>query len=254
MGWVTLFSEHNVISFMLLLARLSSIFLLVPIFSHNAIPANIKAMMALFFTIIFYPQLPPLGFEVNITSVVIALLSEILFGIVVGIVLQLAFHIITYAGEIISFMMGFSMASAIDPQTGVSSPIMSQFLSLLAIMILLATDLHHWIILFCSHSLLSVPLGSLVLSSNYFQYIIHATSNMFLFGFMVAFPITALGLLSDVIFGMIMKTMPQFNLLVIGYPIKIALSLGVIIAALSAIFLVLKAQISEAFSHLGLFF
>ena len=69
-------------------------------------------------------------------------------------------------------------------------------------------------------------------------------------GFMIAFPIIALSWLADVIFGMLMKTMPQFNLLVIGFPIKIMVSFVVLIATFSATMLILKIQMLDAFNFL----
>jgi flagellar biosynthetic protein FliR len=172
----------------------------------------------------------------------------------IGTILQLAFNAITFAGGQISFMMGFSMASAIDPQSGISMPIISQFLSLMALMILFAVDLHHWMLLFIDGSLQNIPLGGFIMSENLFNYIIKATSNMFLVGFMIAFPIIALSWLADVIFGMLMKTMPQFNLLVIGFPIKIMVSFVVLIATFAATMLILKGQMLEAFNFLEMFF
>jgi len=107
-----------------------------------------------------------LQIEISIASIIIAILSEILFGMVIGIGLQLAYNVITYAGGIISFMMGFSMATAIDPQNGVSMPIVSQFLSLLGLMILFALDLHHWLIIYIYQSLQFIPLGGFLITNN----------------------------------------------------------------------------------------
>ena len=133
MGWVELFSESNVVAFMLLFFRFASLFIAVPIFSHKNIPIRIKAAMAFFFTIVFYNSMPELQLEITMPSIILAILSEFLFGLVIGVILLLAYHVITFAGGQISFMMGFSMASAIDPQTGVSMPIISQFLSLIGL-------------------------------------------------------------------------------------------------------------------------
>ena len=254
MNWATLFTDTYIVGFILLFFRFGSLFLAVPIFSHQNIPMNIKASMAFFFTIIFYPSMPELTFQITIPSVILAILSEFLFGLAIGIVLQLAYNIITFAGGQISFMMGFSMASAIDPQSGVSMPIISQFLSLMGLMVLLETNLHHWMLLYMESSLSAIPLGGFLMSENIFHYIIHAASNMFVVGFMIAFPITALSWLADVIFGMLMKTMPQFNLLVIGFPIKIMVSFTVLIAIFSAIMLILKKHMLEAFNYLEMFF
>ncbi|MGE4418248.1 MAG: flagellar biosynthetic protein FliR [Sulfurimonas sp.] len=254
MAWPEIFSETYIVGFILLFFRFGALFMAVPIFSHNSIPMNIKAALAFFFTIVFYSSMPPLAMQITMPNIVLAILSELLFGLAIGVVLQIAFNVITFAGGQISFMMGFSMASAIDPQTGVSMPIISQFLSLIALMIVLAMDMHHWLLLFIDSSLQNIPLGGFLMSENLFKYIITATSNMFMVGFMIAFPIIALSWLADVIFGMLMKTMPQFNLLVIGFPIKIMVSFVVLIATLSATMLILKSQMLEAFNFLETFF
>lgn len=250
MEWAELFSEGRTAAFILLFVRFSSLFMAVPIFSHANIPMSLKAAMAFFFTVIFFDSLPVLQIPLDSLTMTVAILGEMLFGLAVGIILQLAYHAITFAGGQISFMMGFSLASAIDPQSGVSMPIISQFLALVALMILLALDLHHWIILLASASISTVPLGGFMVTPELFRYIMHAVMNMFVVGFMIAFPITALSMLADVIFGMLMKTMPQFNLLVIGMPIKIGVAFLVLMATLSATMMIVGSQMQSAYNFL----
>jgi flagellar biosynthesis protein FliR len=250
MEWAQIFSEGRTIAFILLFVRFSSLFMAVPIFSHVNIPMSIKAAMAFFFSIVFFGAVPPLNIPTDALSLTVAILGEMLFGLAVGTILQLAYNVITFAGGQISFMMGFSLASAIDPQSGVSMPIVNQFLSLMALMILLVFDLHHWILLYASASIAAVPLGGFMITPSLFKYIMHATANMFVVGFMIAFPITALSMLADVIFGMLMKTMPQFNLLVIGMPIKIAVSFVVLMATLGATLMIVTAQTQDAYNFL----
>lgn len=250
MEWAEIFNEGRSVAFILLFTRFTALFAAVPIFSHANIPVSIKAAMSFFFTVVFFSSLPPLQIPLDAASLTVAILGEMLFGLTVGIILQLAYHVITFAGGQISFMMGFSLASAIDPQSGVSMPIIGQFLALVSLMVLLALDLHHWILLYASESIASVPLGGFMLTPELFKYIMHATLNMFVVGFMIAFPITALSMLADVIFGMLMKTMPQFNLLVIGMPIKIGVGFVVLIATLSATMLIVNSQMENAFYFL----
>jgi len=254
MAWANIFTDTYIVGFILLFFRFAALFLATPIFSHKNIPMNIKAAMAFFFTIVFYPSMPEVIIEINAATLVLAILSELFFGMAIGIILLLAYNVITFAGGLISFMMGFSMASAIDPQTGVSMPIISQFLSLMGLMVLVSLDLHHWMLLFIDSSLSAIPLGGFLMQENLFRYIIKAASNMFLVGFMIAFPIVALSWLADVIFGMLMKTMPQFNLLVIGFPIKIMVAFGVLIATFTSSMLILKIQVQDAFNALEMFF
>ncbi len=254
MEWSDLFKDANVVSFLLLFIRFSALFATVPIFSHTSIPVTIKAAMAFFFTVVFYASMPPLAIEITTPSLIIAILGEMLFGMTVGLILLLAFNTITFAGGQISFVMGFTLASAIDPQSGVSMPIISQILSQIALMVLLTLDMHHWVLLYADISLAKIPLGGFLLAPSLVDYLLESASRMFLVGFMIAFPIIALSWLSDVIFGMLMKTMPQFNLLVIGFPIKIAISLIVIIVTLGSTILILKGEMGLAFNALQLLF
>ena len=254
MAWAEIFTDTYIVGFILLFFRFGALFMAVPIFSHKNIPMTIKASMAFFFTIVFYSAMPPLAIAITVPTIILAILSELFFGLAIGIVLQLAYNVITFAGGQISFMMGFSMASAIDPQSGVSMPIISQFLSLMGLMVLLEIDLHHWMLLYIDGSLANIPLGGFLMTEDLFNYIIHAASNMFLVGFMIDFPIIALSWLADVIFGMLMKTMPQFNLLVIGFPIKIMVTFGVLIATFTSTMLILKGEMQEAFNSLAMFF
>ena len=250
MEWTTIFNEGNSAAFFLLFTRFTALFAAVPIFSHANIPMSIKAAMSFFFTIVFFGSLPPLQIPLDAASLTVGILGELLFGLTVGLVLQLAYNVITFAGGQISFMMCFSLASAIDPQSGVSMPIINQFLSLLALMVLLTLDLHHWILLYASESIASVPLGGFMLTHELFTYLMHAMLNMFIVGFMIAFPITALSMLADIIFGMLMKSMPQFNLLVIGMPIKIGVSFLVLMATLAATLMIVNSQMEDAFYFL----
>ena len=254
LSFVSFLQSGNVIAFMLLFFRFGGLFMTAPIFSHTTIPMKLKATMAFFFSVIFFASVPPLSIPITVPSIILAILSELLLGLVIGLVLQIAYNVITFAGGIISFMMGFSMATAIDPQNGVSMPIVSQFLSLLALMVLFSLNLHHWLILYIDKSLHHIPLGGFLMTHHIFEYTMQAAGHMFLVGFLIAFPIVALSLLADLIFGMLMKTMPQFNLLVIGFPIKIMVSFVVLIATLASIMLLLKGEVTSAFNGLELFF
>ena len=254
LSFVSFLQSGNVVAFMLLFFRFGGLFMTAPIFSHTTIPMKLKATMAFFFSVIFFASVPPLAIPITVPSIILAILSELLLGLVVGLVLQIAYNVITFAGGIISFMMGFSMATAIDPQNGVSMPIVSQFLSLLALMVLFSLNLHHWLILYIDKSLHYIPLGGFIMTNHIVSYTLQAAGHMFLVGFLIAFPIVALSLLADLIFGMLMKTMPQFNLLVIGFPIKIMVAFVVLIATLASIILLLKGEVTNAFNALELFF
>ena len=96
-------------------------------------------------------------------------------------------------------------------------------------------DGHPLILYFLAYGLGFIPLGGFYPEQNILKYAAQGMVNLFLYGFIISFPILALTLMSDLIFGMLMKTMPQFNLLVVGYPIKIAIAFVVLMAILAMI-------------------
>lgn len=240
-------TDGSVANFFLLLVRLGGMFVFLPFFNSPTVFVTIKTGFVFFLTILFYPVLQPIGFELNIATMAGAIISELFLGMAVGVILSVIFAMMQYAGELVAFVMGFTMASTMDPQTGTSTPITSQFLNMFAIMVFLVIDGHHTVILFMYDSLNMVPLGGFVFEERYIEYMIKSMTSLFIFGFSLAFPILSLSLLSDIIFGMIMKTMPSFNLLVIGFPIKISIAFIVFMAILSSMVVVFEGQLEKAF-------
>ncbi|EDP5699947.1 TPA_asm: flagellar type III secretion system protein FliR, partial [Campylobacter jejuni] len=216
-------------------------------------PMVIKSTIVLFLTMYLYPlaRLESLHLD---SFFVLQLISEVIFGMIAGLMLQIIFAIIMMAGEQIAFTMGFTMASILDPSSGTSMPITSQILNLLALMFFLAFDGHHLMLLFLSHSLGYISLGGFYPHENLMHYLNMGMFNIFIIGFTMSFPILGISLLADVIFGLLMKTMPQFNLLVIGYPIKIALGFVVLIAILLVMMQYFKNLILELFTHMQTLF
>ena len=92
-------------------------------------------------------------------------------------------------------------------------------------MVFLSIGGDHLEILFLNKTLGMLPFGEFFNYKNVYEYFVIYMGKYFLLGVTMAFPIIAISLLGDIIFGMIMKTMPQFNLLVVGFPIKIRLLL-----------------------------
>jgi len=246
-----LLNQNNAILFLLLFARFSGVMAFFPFFSHMSIPVSVKTALTFYITVIFFPMAKLGNFHPDLSSLVLAVLSEITLGFIAGLALNIVFAAISLAGEQISMVMGFSMATVLDPQTGVNSTLISQALTFLAILTLLAFDLHHYMIIFVSKTIGTIQLGNFYPEKFVFGYFLNAVKNMFIFGFILAFPIIALSLLSDLIFGMLMKTMPQFNLLVIGFPIKIFLSFVTLTAILGSIMYLFRKEFLKVFPFLN---
>ncbi len=251
---IRMVGENQVILFFLLFARISGLFAFFPFFSHANIPISLKTAITIFMVIFLYPLLPALTMPLTLSTIVLATLSELLIGFIAGLFLSIVFAILQLAGMQISFVMGFTMASVIDPQTSTSIPLMSQLLSLIGLMVVLAFNGHHQMLLFIAQSIELIPLGTFYPHDTILTYLAKAITGMFVYGFILSFPVLAFSLLLDVVFGMLMKTMPQFNLLVIGFPIKITVSFMVLIATLTSIVVIFKREFLETLNALTLLF
>ncbi|WP_104761825.1 flagellar biosynthetic protein FliR [Helicobacter cetorum] len=247
-------NSTHVGDFFLLFLRVTGVLSFFPFFENNLVPLSVRGALSLYVSAIFYPIITHYDFTYTPESFIIACLSELFLGICASIFLQIVFASLVFATDSISFSMGLTMASAYDPISGSQKPIVGQALLLLAILILLDLSFHHQIILFVEHSLKAVPLGHFIFEPSLAKSIVKAFAHLFVIGFSMAFPILCLVLLSDVIFGMIMKTHPQFNLLAIGFPIKIAIAFVGIILIISAIMERFKNEVSLTFSAISKLF
>ena len=255
MEFLAYLTEDNVANFLLLLLRFAGVIAFFPFFENQLITMQVKGIFIFWLTILFIPLveiIPPAS--MSITGFIVAGLSEIMLGFLASMALQIVFGMISLGGELISFAMGLTIANAFDPVTGAQKPIVGQLLTMLALLIMLALDYHHLFLYFVSESITEVPLGSFMYTHNYIEYIIKSFSNLFIVGLTMAFPIIALILLSDIIFGMIMKAHPQFNLLAIGFPVKITIAFAVLIVIVPAIMIHFKREFLAAFNALTILF
>ena len=250
MELVEFFGADKAIVFMLLFARLSGLIVFFPFFSHNQIPLSVKTLLVFALCVVLFPLSHTHEHAINF--LVIEILSEALLGLCAGLLLNIVFAILQMAGEQISMVMG---ASVLDPQTGTNSPVIANLINFIVLLAFLALDGHHLILQFYSNSLAAIPLGDFYPRNGVMSYAIKLFGNLFMFGFVLAFPIIALSMLSDAIFGMLMKTMPQFNLLVIGYPIKVTIGFSVLIAILAGIIKIITDMMMQILNDMpSLFF
>ena len=246
-------SEGSVANFILLILRFSGIIAFFPFFDSRLVPISVKAAMIFFLALLFYPLLPPFDTNITILEFIIAGLSELLFGFIAAFFLQVVFNAIAYAGELLGFSIGMSVGSAYDPVSGAQNLIIAQVLSIVAVMVFLALDFHHIIFSLIANSLTATNLGGFMLSENMPLYVLKASGGIFVIGFTIAFPVVGIILLSEIIFGMITRTHPQFNLLVVGLPLKVGVAFAVLIIALPAMMFHFKEEIISALKVIAKF-
>lgn len=212
--------------FLLILVRVSAFFVTVPFFSYRTIPQQVRIVLAFVLSFMMYYTLDVDPFVVN-GNYLILVVKEALIGLLLGLVGYMVISAIQIAGSFIDFQAGFAIANIIDPQTGAQSPLIGQFFNTIALLILLAIDGHHLILDGIFYSYQFMPMDQFFPnfgSENLIEFIMKTFTAVFGIAFQMAAPIVATIFLVDLALGITAKTVPQLNIFVVGFPVKIAVT------------------------------
>lgn len=157
--------------------------------------------------------------------------TEVLNGLFLGYIAYLALNTVQIAGSLIDNQMGLSMASIYDPQTGAQSTLIQKLFYWVAITLLFVTNGHHLLLNGIFKSFEMIPIGTVPILDN-FQYILKLFIEYFAIGFQIALPIILTLIMSDLILGLISRSVPQLNVMIIGMPLKLLVGIIIIFASL----------------------
>lgn len=228
--------------FLLILVRVTSFFLMMPLFSYRTIPAAAKIGLGFFMAMIMVFAIDTPVIEID-SHYFLLIIKEALVGLLIGFIAYLILAAIQIAGGFIDFQMGFAIANVIDPQTGAQSPLMGQYLYTIGLFFLLAVNGHHLLLdgVFYSYQFIPldqpwIPFGN----ENMAEYVIRAFNSMFIIAFQMSIPVVGSLFLVDLALGIVARTVPQLNVFVVGLPLKIGVSYIVLIAVMSIMLLVVS--------------
>ena len=206
--------------------RVGILFFLLPIFGARGVPSLWKIGLSMVMAIILTPVVPvPQLFPTNIYEIVISIIGEVIMGLLLGFIVRMFFTVVQMAGHFMSFQMGFAMARAIDPQTGAQSTVLTQFMYLFTILFFFSIDGHHMFIRAIASSFYIVPPNTLSFDPSLTNVLIKISGNMFLIGIRMAAPIMVALFLSNLCLGIVARTVPQVNILMVGFPINLCIGL-----------------------------
>ncbi|HEX2999311.1 MAG TPA: flagellar biosynthetic protein FliR [Armatimonadota bacterium] len=210
----------QVVVWMLVLARVSGIFLMAPVFASQQIPVQVRVMAALLFAAALAPlaTVPPM--PAHIFALALLLLREGLLGVALGFVPALFFLAFQYAAELIDLQVGVGMGGWVDPTFRIQVSPLGNFQALLATVLFLTLNGHHLLIEALARSFRLIPLGSFSLNSSVAQGITTLFGQVALFGIQVSAPILAVLLVTDIGMGILGRAAPQINLLIMSPSLK----------------------------------
>jgi flagellar biosynthetic protein FliR len=231
--------------FWLIFMRVGAMLFASPVFGGTAVPTQVRIFLSLILALVLLPIVPvPLHLlPLDIVPLGWLAINELVVGLVLGVSLTFVFAAIQYAGQIVDFQMGFSIVSLIDPMQDVQIPIMGLFHFLIATLIFLAMNAHYWVIRALVDSFTLIPIAKAGFSGMVLGGIVKAFGDLFIIALRIAAPTIAVLMVYNAALGIIAKTVPQINLLIVGFPVRIAL--GMIVVGLSMTFF--YPYLTEAF-------
>ncbi len=220
------FGEQQVVGFFAVLARVSPLFVLAPLFSSKSIPPRVRGIVAVALAIGLTPvvvqsaHLPtdPWGLAGLIGK-------EILVGAAYAYTLAAMFAALEVAGSFLDTLIGFSFGGLVDPITGNQNAVLARMYGLIGLMIFIAIGGDTWVIqgLARTYDVIGVDqtpsIGALVAGAA------HAFSTIFLSAIQVAGPIVLALILTDAAFGVVSRVVPQLNVFAVGFPAKVTIGL-----------------------------
>ncbi len=217
--------------------RVGALVFMLPLFGATGIPSLWKAGFSFLLAIIIVPFVPMTQtFPDTDLGMLVGVFSEILLAFLLAIFTKLFMASVQLAGQFLGFQMGFNVASVMDPQTGGQSTVISQFLYMFMILLFFSINGHHLFIRALAESFQAVPPLSFRLSPSLMKVLVKVSGEMFLIAIKMAAPILVALFLSNLCLGIVARTVPQVNILMIGFPLNIALGLillGVMLNSLS---------------------
>ena len=206
--------------------RIGAMLVAAPIFSARSVPVKIRVLLAVLLSWLVAPVIPPvpvvdmISFEALVISV-----YQVFIGVVMGFILQMVFSAFVIAGQSIAMAMGLGFASIIDPQNGVSVPVVSQALLIMVTLIFLSLNGHLMLIEVLVKSFTALPTGLIGFSAADLWQLVSWGSTMFAAGMMVALPAVAALLLVNIAFGVTARAAPQLNIFAVGFPVMLLVGL-----------------------------
>jgi len=213
--------------FLLVFTRMIALLVVVPVFSDKSVPEIAKAGLACLVAIIIMVASPPMSvhYDASIIGYGFLVIKEIIVGLAIGFTIYIIFQIFFFVGQLISMSSGLSMSNMFDPTLGRQVPVLGSLYNYTASTIFLVTNGHHIIFKAIVHSYLIIPIGKSQISASIIDQFITLLTNYFIISFKIAAPIMVTMFILDFALGILARTAPQMNMFVIGFPVKIMISL-----------------------------
>jgi flagellar biosynthetic protein FliR len=233
--------------FLFVFFRVGALILFVPVLGSRQVPVSMKIGLILFTSIVIFPlvQARPLPEPQGIFDLAVFLLSDVTIGLGIAYITRLIFAAVQIAGTVVDFQMGFGVVNVIDPQTDTQVSVTAQFHNIVAVLIFLVVDAHHFILQAIVESFFIINPAEINFSSLTPEYMLYLFSGTFTTAVKIAAPIMAILFFLSVGLGLVARTVPQMNVFIVGFPLQIGVGLLMVGLSLSFFSVLVQQQMYD---------
>ena len=253
-------------AWMLVLFRITGIFIFAPVFGSRVVPGRVKIFFALGLSFCVYPMLLGSGTAATsgIAGVLVsqlkfwalpgAVMMELLIGLVIGYAASLPMIGLQIGGRVIDQQLGMGFAGVVNPEFDEQTGVLSEFYFVTALTVFVILGGHRVLLMALVGSFERVPLGGFTPDAKLINLVIGMLATVFELALRVASPVLCLIFLETVAMGFIARTVPQMNVLSIGFPLRIIMG-GMLLVAVTGVTVRIGAEaFNDAFEQLVRFF
>ena len=203
-----------------------------PILGNKQIPARVKLGLSVLITIIVTPtigEMPPVA--VGSPQGLLIMIKQVIIGVAMGFTMRLIFTAVEMAGELAGLQMGLGFASFYDPVNAAQTPIVAQWLGMVAALAFLAINGHLHMLSALAESFKMLPIGGMIPSQGFYD-VARWGGSIFAYALQISLPILAALLITNIALGILTRAAPQLNLFAIGFPITLAIGFLVLMLSM----------------------
>ena len=219
--------------FLLILVRISACVFVAPYFNIRGVPARTKIGMAGCIAILLTGVLPDQNLAyTGIMEYGVIVIKEGITGLLIGYSASICNSIVLFAGSLIDMQIGLSMAQEFNPMTMMNESITGNLYNYMVMLMLLATDMYHYVIRAVCDSYQVLPINQQVFQWDYLlEGISSYMSALLILGFRITLPVFACMMLVNCVLGILAKVSPQMNMFSVGMQLKVFVGLTVLFLA-----------------------
>ncbi|WP_182866393.1 flagellar biosynthetic protein FliR [Rhodopirellula sp. JC639] len=246
---------HQLMVSAMVACRLGGLVAALPVLSSE-LPMRIRVLLVLAITLVLVPgvgaAIPSAGTELAGIEILFSAGREVIFGMIIGGVVQLLVSGVSLAGELISNATGMQLAQTADPSSGEPVPQLSRLLGLLVTAVLFAVGGHRLLIDALLTSFHRFPPMTVSIDQTLSALVIDHLAIGIESGLRVAAPVVACVMLTNLVVALVSRTVPQLNVLAIGLNINVMAALLLMALTIGSAGLVFETELSNAITRLGL--